>query len=52
MRHPVLPALTVLAALSLATACADTRSHSELMADAAADLEAIRLDTLRGGGAP
>lgn len=33
--------------LALASACADGRSHSDLMADAAADQEAIRIDALR-----
>ena len=41
MRHHLLPTL---AAFALASACADTRSHAELMADAAADVEAIRLE--------
>ena len=37
--------LSLLAALALASACADTRPYSELMADAAADIEAIRFES-------
>lgn len=42
MRHPLLP---LLAALILTSACADARPHAALMTDAAADLEAIRLES-------
>ena len=38
---PLLPTLT---ALALTAACTDVRSHAELMADAAADVEAIQLE--------
>ncbi|MDE2795315.1 MAG: redoxin domain-containing protein [Gemmatimonadota bacterium] len=38
------PRLYVLPALVLMSACDNTRSHAELMGDAAADLEAARLD--------
>ena len=41
MKNPVLPTLT---ALTLASACADIRPHSDLMADAAADVDAIRFE--------
>ncbi len=42
MKHHVLPTL---AALALASACADARPHAALMTDAAADLEAIRFES-------
>ncbi|MDE2654050.1 MAG: TlpA disulfide reductase family protein [Gemmatimonadota bacterium] len=38
------PAAAALATLTLAAACADARPHSDLMADARADLEAIHLE--------
>ena len=38
------PRLYFLAALALTSACTDTRSHAELMGDAARDLEATRLE--------
>ena len=41
MKHFLLPTLT---ALTLTAACGDVRSHAELMADAAADVEAIQLE--------
>ena len=41
--------IPTLAGLALATACADAPSHSALMADAAADLEAIRLERAMHG---
>lgn len=41
MKHPQ---LYFLAAFALASACTDTRSRTKLMGDAAADLEAARLD--------
>ena len=41
MKNLLLPILT---ALTFAAACGDTRSHAELMADAAADVEAIRFE--------
>lgn len=40
-----LPTTLALAALTLATACADARPHDALMADARADLQAIRLES-------
>ena len=46
MTHRPAPLLTAtFAALILATACADARPHTDLMADAAPDLEAIRLES-------
>ena len=46
MKHrPTLLPCAILGALILATACADARPHSALMADAHADLEAIRLES-------
>ena len=44
MNPSSIPRVPTLAALALASACADPRSHSDLMADAAADLEAIRIE--------
>ncbi len=45
MKHsPVSPFAVAFVALTLTTACAEARPHSALMADAAADLEAIRFE--------
>ena len=44
MKHARFPLGPALAALVLASGCADARSHSDLMADAVADLESIHLE--------